>query len=207
MSYLTKVNVSNGLDGAVIVAESTRTLRSLFEEANVKTNRGILQFNGAILTDADMDSTLDDLVTNPDATQILRMTVKADNACKAIIAGSSVVICSSATPEQLKTLKRYCPDYLQLKSANGDVEFMVSVSDGAGSVNKVGIVFSNRTDANGNATVTLDIPSEITDVKTYVEEMYGFTLLKLNKLEAEFARAFSEAHDLHESIEDVIVIQ
>lgn len=207
MSYLTKVNVSNGLDGAVIIAESTRTLRSLFEEANVKTNRGILQFNGAILTDTDMDSTLESLVTNPESTQILRMTVKADNACKAIIAGSSVVVCSSATPEQLKVLKHYCPDYLQLKNANGEVEFMVSIADGVGSFNKVGVVFSNRTDANGNATVTLNIPEEVTDVKKYVEETYGFALLKLDKLEAEFNRALSEAHDLHESIEDVIVIQ
>ena len=168
--FLTKVSVSNGLDGKDITAESTRTLRSLLEEANVNYGRGLLQFNGSILPVTALDDTLDSLVENPDRTQILRMTVKADNAVNAVIAGSSLVLVSSATPDQIKTLKKYRPDALCSKDKDGKAtnDYSISIEDGDGYICNIGTIFTTRTDAEGHATVTVPIPNDVEDVKKYL---------------------------------------
>lgn len=191
--FITKVNVSNGTDGAVITAESTRTLRSLLDEAGVNYSRGLLQFNGDILGKAALDSTLEDVVDNEDQTQILRVTVKADNAADeatAMITGGAMVIVSTATPEQLKMLKKYRPSALKLYEGEGAAKkevFMAGIDSGAGCINKYGAIFSDRTDKNGKATITMTIPEDVADVKEWAADTLGVSILHLRKLEKQFA--------------------
>ena len=207
--FLTKVSVSNGLDGKNITAESTRTLRSLLEEANVNYGHGLLQFNGSILPVTALDDTLDSLVENPDRTQILRMTVKADNAVNAIIAGSSLVLVSSATPDQIKTLKKHRPDALCSKDKDGKAtnDYSISIENGDGYISNIGTIFTTRTNAEGHATMTVPIPNDVEDVKKYVQDKYGYAMLNIKKIEEGFEAALAEAKAEQADISSMIKMQ
>ena len=204
--FITKCNVSNGLSGKIFNAASDRTIRSLFEEAGVNVGNGLLQVNGSILEASDLDKTLADVVENPDVTQIIRMTVKANNACKAILTGSAFTIVSSATPEQLRKLKRFHRDALEIMNEKTKtVDFMIDISDDEGCINQYGAVFTNRTDAEGHATVTIYVPADV-DAKEYVRNEFGRTMLKINEIESNFANAFAEISNDEESIENMISV-
>lgn len=207
--FLTKVSVSNGLDGKDITAKSTRTLRSLLEEANVNYGRGLLQFNGSILPVTALDDTLDSLVENPDRTQILRMTVKADNAVTAVVAGSSLVLVSSATPDQIKTLKKYRHDALCSKDKDGKAtnDYSISIEDGDGYICNIGTIFTTRTDAEGHATVTVPIPNDVEDVKKYIQDKYGYAMLNIRKIEEGFEAALTESEAERADISSMIKMQ
>lgn len=211
--FITKVSVSNGTDGAVITAESSRTLRSLLDEAGLNYQRGLLQFNGDILGKSALDSTLDDVVDNPDQTQVLRVTVKAENAADeatAVVTGSALVITSSATPEQLKTMKKYRPQALKLYDGEGAAKkevFMVSIGPGAGFISKDGAVFSERTNKNGKATITMDIPEDVADVKEWAADMLGVSILNLRKTEKQFAAMLADVQKEKEAVAAAIVVE
>lgn len=211
--FITKVSVSNGTDGEVITAESSRTLRSLLEEAGLNYQRGLLQFNGDILGKSALDSTLDDVVDNPDQTQVLRVTVKAENAADeatAVVTGSALVITSSATPEQLKTMKKYRPQALKLFDGEGSAKkeiFMVSIGPGAGFISKDGAVFSERTNKNGKATITMDIPEDVADVKEWAADMLGVSILNLRKTEKQFAAMLADVQKEKEAVAAAIVVE
>ena len=210
--FITKVNVSNGTDGAVITAESSRTLRSLLEEAGVNYQRGLLQFNGDILGKSALDSTLDEVVDNADQTQVLRVTVKADNAAEAtaVINGSAMVIASSATPEQLKTMKKYRPQALKLYEGEGTAKkevFMVSIGPGTGFISKDGAIFSERTNKDGKATITMDIPEDVTDVKEWAADALGVSILNLRKTEKQFATMLADVQKEKEAVAAAIVVE
>ena len=210
--FITKVNVSNGTDGAVITAESSRTLRSLLEEAGVNYQRGLLQFNGDILGKSALDSTLDEVVDNADQTQVLRVTVKADNASEAtaVINGSAMVIASSATPEQLKTMKKYRPQALKLYEGEGSAKkevFMVSIGPGTGFISKDGAIFSERTNKDGKATITMDIPEDVTDVKEWAADALGVSILNLRKTEKQFATMLADVQKEKEAVAAAIVVE
>lgn len=211
--FITKVSVSNGTDGAVITAESSRTLRSLLEEAGLNYQRGLLQFNGDILGKSALDSTLDDVVDNADQTQVLRVTVKAENAADeatAVVTGSALVITSSATPEQLKTMKKYRPQALKLFDGEGSAKkeiFMVSIGPGAGFISKDGAVFSERTNKNGKATITMDVPEDVADVKEWAADMLGVSILNLRKTEKQFAAMLADVQKEKEAVAAAIVVE
>ena len=211
--FITKVNVSNGTDGAVLTAESTRTLRSLLEEAGVNYQRGLLQFNGDILGKSALDSTLEDVVDDEDQTQILRVTVKAENAvdeATAVINGGAMVITSSATPDQLKMLKKYRPSALKLYEGEGAAKkevFMVSIDSGAGCISKLGAVFSERVNKNGKATITMTIPDDVTDPKAWAADTLGVSILNLRKTEKQFAAMLEDVKKEKDAVAAAITVE
>lgn len=195
--YFTKINVSNGTDGAELTVDSSRTLRSVLEEAGVNYSRGLLQYNGTILGQSALDSTIEEVTDNPDQKQILRMTVKADNAAEeaaaeatAVVVGGALVITSSATPDEIATIRKYRPNALKLMEGEGahkEQIFMIGLEDGPGSINKFGAMYSKRTDKYGKATITINIPEEEENPKAWAEEMLGVSILHLRKTEKQFA--------------------
>lgn len=209
--YFTKINVSNGTDGAELTVESTRTLRSVLEEAGVNYSRGLLQYNGEILGQSALDSTIEDVTTDPNKKQILRMTVKADNAAdaSAVVVGGALVITSSATPDEIKTIRKYRPNALKLFEGEGNHKeqvFMIGIEDGPGSINKHGAIFSDRTDKNGKATITMVIPEYEEDPKAWAEEMLGVSILHLRKTEAQFAAMLEDVKKEKEAVAAAITV-
>lgn len=191
--YITKISVSNGTDGAELTVDSTRTLRSVLEEAGLNYSRGLLQYNGVILGSDALDSTVEDVTDNPNQRQILRITVKAENAAEeatAVVNGAAMVITSSATPEQLKTMKKYRPSALKLYENEGGAKkevFMVDISKGDGCISNLGAIFSERTNKDGKATITIPVPQDVENVKEWAADTLGVSILNLRKLEKQFA--------------------
>lgn len=210
--FITKISVSNGTDGAELTVDSSRTLRSVIEEAGLNYSRGLLQYNGAILGQAALDSTVEEVTDNPNQKQILRVTVKAENAADeavAVVNGSAMVITSSATPEQLKTMKKYRPHALKLYEGDGNTKkevFMVDITKGDGCISPLGAIFSERTNQAGKATITIPVPQDVENVKEWAADTLGVSILNLRKLEKQFAPMLNDVKAEKEAVAAAITV-
>lgn len=210
--YITKISVSNGTDGAELTVDSSRTLREVLEETGLNYSRGLLQYNGAILPASALDSTIEEVTDNPNQKQILRITVKAENAADeaaAVIIGSALVITSSATPEQLKTMKKYRPNALKLYEGEGNAKkevFMVDIGKGQGCIQSIGAIFSEYTNQAGKATITIPIPENAADVKEWAQDTLGVSILLLRKLEKQFGPMLDDVKAEKEAVAAAITV-
>lgn len=112
---------------------------------------------------------------------------------KIIIAGNSCTLESAYTTEQLKKIKKFRPNALQLKDAEKkNVEFMVDLGKNGG-VSPMGIVFDGTThDGQSLACLTKMLPADVSDVKEWVMDNIGAAILKLNKLESNLGGVLTE---------------
>lgn len=107
-----------------------------------------------------------------------------------------MVITSSKTLEEIKVLEKYNPKALSLYEAddNGKLQevFKVGSTDGEGSINQYGASFGSAThDENGFATITMSVPKDVEDVVGYAADKVGAAVMKLNKVEEQFALAIN----------------
>ncbi len=109
---------------------------------------------------------------------------------KLTIAGDAIVITSSRTLEEIKTLEKYKPEALVLKNDKDEVCFKVGT--GAGNINNYGVSFSevSRT-GDGKATLTMTL-CDVTDAVKFVSDNFGMALINLNKVEEQFDEALEE---------------
>lgn len=121
-----------------------------------------------------------------------------------------MVITSSATPEQLKMLKKYRPNALKLFEGEGSAKkevFMVDVTKGNdGCINQYGAIFSERTNQAGKATITIMVPEEVTDVKEWAADTLGVSILQLRKLEQQFAGMLEDVAAEKEAVSAAITV-
>jgi len=124
---------------------------------------------------------------------------------KITIAGDAMVITSSKTLEEIKTLERYAPKALSLYDVDDNNKpmevFKVGSTDGEGSINQYGASFGSAThDANGFATITMCVPKDVEDVVAYAADKVGAAVMKLNKVEEQFALALATVDAEREAI-------
>lgn len=188
------VTVGTGFNRTQDLVDTSATLRSVLEKNNVNINVGTVALNGKTLQPHQLDETFDSMGIAADC--FLISSVKADNAAKAQVAGGSLVIISSATPDELATLAKYRPDALFLtrgEGANKEKYFGVSVVDkGYGSISARGAAFSKVASNDGKATITIAIPEGTDKPKDWAEEYLGVSILNLSKVEEQFAAALEE---------------
>ena len=112
---------------------------------------------------------------------------------KILIAGDVIVVTSSKKLEDIKTLEKYDPKSLSLFDEEDGIKtevYKVGSTKGTGSINKYGASFgSEARDGSGLATITLPIPDGIEDVMEYTSDEVGFSLMKLNEIEAKMDAA------------------
>lgn len=112
------------------------------------------------------------------------------------VVGDVVVVESTQTLEDIKTLEKYNPRALSLYEADedGKKQQVYRVATGChGSIGKFGATFASAShDERGVATITIPLPAEMDDVKEYVADTYGFSVIKLNKVEEQFAEALTK---------------
>lgn len=109
---------------------------------------------------------------------------------KLTIAGDAIIITSSRTLEEIRTLEKYKPEALVLKNEDGEVFFKVGT--GVGNINKYGVSFGDvsRT-GDGTATLTM-ILDNVDDAVKFASDNFGVALINLNKVEAGIADALEE---------------
>lgn len=96
------------------------------------------------------------------------------------------VITSTIKKEQLELVKKYRPDALVLKDAEGNDVFGMSYVEGRPCVSKNGVTFGSVNDA-GYLLVTGDIPADlpkgVADNKNYVADIVGAAQANIKALE------------------------
>ena len=116
---------------------------------------------------------------------------------KITIAGDSMVVTSTKTLEDIKTLEKYRPKALCLFDIDEDgmttEVFRVASTTGEGSINQYGASFGSHThDENKLATITMPIPRGTVNAVDYAADKVGAAIIMLNKVEAQFETALQE---------------
>ena len=111
---------------------------------------------------------------------------------KVTIAGSSYVITSSVSLENLETVKKHRPSALALVEPETK-ETLFKVGVGTNSISEYGISFGGVSNGDEKfATATLKIPDGTEDAKQYVLDTAGVAIANLNKVEANITKALEE---------------
>ena len=128
---------------------------------------------------------------------------------KIIVAGSAIVLKSDVTMENIKKLTKYRPAALELRGEKDELLFKVGVAaEGNGSVTPKALYFAPKTfDAEKLATITLEIPAGVTDVKDYAADLLGGAYEQLAKLEAQIGVAVTEVDTFKAEMMERITLQ
>lgn len=116
---------------------------------------------------------------------------------KITIVGDAMVVTSTKTLENIKTLEKYRPKALRLYETNDEGKreevFSVGTTKGSGSINQYGASFGSCThDEARLATITLPVPADTESVKEYAADKFGVAITMLNKVEAQIDGALAE---------------
>ena len=114
---------------------------------------------------------------------------------------------SGATLATLKSLAKHRPDALVLKDKDKNELYKLTVGSGEGSISKFGASFGSQADPEKAAAITVRIPDDVKDAKAYIAENYGGALLKINKIEEQFAAASEEIKADLEKVNNSITVE
>jgi len=126
---------------------------------------------------------------------------------KITIAGGSYIIASTISMADLETIKKYRPAALAITDPETK-ETLFKVGTGMGSLNDYGISFGGvSNDEDKLALVTLPIPADVEDARTYVLDKAGLAVANLNKIEEGITAALADIRAQRDAIaEDIDVI-
>lgn len=128
---------------------------------------------------------------------------------KTTVLGDAIVITSTLTTEEIKTVAKFKPTALALYEGEGtDKVPTFAIGTGSqGSVSKFGITF-NGTSRDDKKLATVTIPyTGGENPAEFVAETYGAALAKLNTLEKELPKVVKEAAEAKAAILAGISVQ
>lgn len=127
---------------------------------------------------------------------------------KITISGNALVVKSSLKLADLKDVKKFRPEALNLMGGEDGKELLFSIffEDGCGCLGSRGACFSDTTDADGCATITMIVPDFGANKKTFVSENFGGAIVKLNSLEESIPAVLEEIKAQKESVESSITV-
>lgn len=126
---------------------------------------------------------------------------------KILIAGSALVIKSGYSLDEIKTLEKYRPKALTIFEEDDKTElFKVGTTKGDGSIGTFGASFGRSSaDDDKKATITIDIPADVTDAKKYAEDTVGVAIVYLNKVEDQIPDALASVEEERAKVRENIV--
>ena len=203
------VEIRNSTSSKSMNVSDTTTVLEAMERAGMSASRGMISFNGCTLSASDMNKPMSELGARTDGTNFIQSVVKADNAAVAAIKGGAMVISSVATPEELSTLAKYRPDALVLKDAEKKKDiFTVGIAkNGYGDISKYGAEFSNVTDKDGHATITVMVPEGVEDKKAWAQDYLGVAILRLNQVEEQFESQLADVASEKSAVAEKITVE
>lgn len=191
-----------------IIVPKNSTVRSCLQENSINLQVCAPSLNACTLRPAELDQTFDQL--GADDGSVLSCIVKTDNAVQAKIVGNAVVVESNMKLDELKLIAKYRPKAMIMydeEDGNKTAVFRVMVGDdNNGTMSNAGVCFSNRTTADGNATVTMQLPCTHDASKETVEETIGGALLALAKMEEGYAAIIDGIKEEQAKIREHITI-
>ena len=126
---------------------------------------------------------------------------------KFIIAGSVVILKSTAKFEDLKTVEKYNREALAITDEEtGEVLFAVGTTTGKGNVNQYGVSFDAESNGDKLACLTFDVPAGDVDLKEWIADKVGPALDYLNKIEESLPDTLEKIKATRQKIKDSIEI-
>lgn len=186
-----KVFVGNNINRKAVMVSHDTTLRQVFEENEVDYGSGMNSLDGATLKTGDLDKSFAEMGVTGDQCYLLN-TAKAVNAVDGIkVLAQNAVIASSFERKQIEEIVKYRPKAMKLiDPETKDELFAVALTTGDGRIGKNGAEYGTGK-ANGKACISLKIPDD-KDVREYIEETVGVSILNLQKVEDQWADALQE---------------
>ena len=124
-----------------------------------------------------------------------------------LIAGDAMVIESSRTLEEIKTLEKYRPKALALFDDDGEEVFRVGTTIGKGSISTYGASFCSASkNGEAKATITMEIPVDVADAEAYAEDTVGVAIINLNRVEAKLEEALASVRQEKTEIRNNITV-
>lgn len=130
---------------------------------------------------------------------------------KITVVGNAIVITSVFSLEEIKTIEKYRPDDLVLKSEDGkEPIFRIGTkTTSGGNLNKYGAEFASDTQGDdAKAVITMFITGDNTNIKDKIVDELGQAIIKLNKLEAKLPNVLEEIQVERDKIlENIEIVQ
>ena len=183
-----KINlVSNEPKKTDIVSE-TMTVREFLEKHEINYAFGQTSIDGCTLKVGEMDKSFGELLGEGAERATVGFFGNKDNGAQAIVVGSSCVIKSSLTPDEIKRIKKFHPEAMTMVDEDGEPVFAVDIDERSpGSINCNGACFGNATSTDGMATITVLLDPTAEDTTELVYERLGSALADLSEMEDSFA--------------------
>ena len=124
---------------------------------------------------------------------------------KSLVVGCACIIFSEFTPDELRDFQCFMPEALTMRDDHGDPIFAISLEETSpGSLNEYGAVFSNKTNKQGHATITIVIDPECEDTEKLVRDSLGSSILRLIRMEQHLLMKQSELDEKKSLLADHI---
>lgn len=170
-----------------IVSEDM-TVRDFLDEHGTNYGLGTTSLDGVPLDTEGLDTTFADHGVTDRA--VLSVAAWKNNGAQAYIMGSSCVVKSRLTPDQIRKVKKYHPEKLCLYDENGEMDFKIDLDETSpGTIGKYGACFGNATSPEGNATITVVIDPAVEDSVELIRDKLGHALTCLKKMEEQILEA------------------
>jgi len=195
--------VSNNPRVTDIVSEN-KTVRQVLEEHDVNYANAAVSMDGFTLQLGDLDKTLAQHGITEKTT--ISALANKDNAAQATIVGSSCVVKSTLTPEEIKQLKKLHPEALTMTDEDGEPVFAIDIDEETpGSINNVGACFGRATSADGKATITVVLDPAADNAVDLVYEKLGKALAYLDDMETQIAEVIPTLAEEEARVKAMIV--
>jgi hypothetical protein len=128
---------------------------------------------------------------------------------KVTITGNTCVLTSSIKVDDIKLVKKYNPEALQVKDDKGNEVFRIAYTEGKGSIAPFGITFGNKSlDGNGFAQVSGSFGGAVDEgnVKEVAADLIAPVQEYLTKLEATIPIVVEAIRASRKAIMDDIVV-
>ena len=126
---------------------------------------------------------------------------------KITIAGQAVVITSELKLEDIKKVKKYRPDALILRGGEDGKEPIFALGIGDSSINKFGVSFCQETrDDEKHAVLTMTTTYDGDDIKEFVADELGSSIINLEKLESKLPEIIEEINAERDSVKASISV-
>lgn len=202
-----KVDIRSNVKRVSEIVDENMTIRQAMETYGFDYTSGMTSLDGVTLPAGGLDKTFADYGV-VDHCYIMNV-VKADNAAAVKVVGSACVIESAAKLADIKLLEKFRPNALALFEGTGSEKqkvFAVGTTKGNGSINAYGASFGTATTADGKATITIAVPEGTTNAKEWAADHIGVSILKLKKVEEQFAAAIEEVAQEQAAVKEAITV-
>lgn len=201
---MVKITLITNNPKVVDIVRETMTVREFLEEHDVNYAMGTTSLDGNPLNTMGLDSEFGELGVTERA--ILSCLPNKDNAAKAYVMGSSCVIASKLTPEEITKIAKYRPEALKLYDDKGELCFKVMIDpECPGSLGGNGACFGNAVNKDGKATITIMIDPTLVDPLDMVVDKLGVPMYRLNQVENQAKNVLNEIKAEETVIDEMFV--